>query len=147
MSGLILMGMIMHCLVLGYVIPAAQCDLELTTQQKGWLSALPFTGKKVERNSKGVECHFYLYVIDPYLSLSKFYHQCVTLSLLRKGLPLFIWRRKWHQSSFYLPEFRYLRVLLFFNNWDLITHYQIHLILKLQLLLGYKYPYMPCCNT
>ncbi|KAF9794023.1 hypothetical protein SFRURICE_015192, partial [Spodoptera frugiperda] len=43
MSGLILMGMIMHCLVLGYVIPAAQCDLELTTQQKGWLSALPFT--------------------------------------------------------------------------------------------------------
>ncbi|KAH9643841.1 hypothetical protein HF086_018234 [Spodoptera exigua] len=43
MTGLILMGMIMHCLVLGYVIPAAQCDLELTSQQKGWLSALPFT--------------------------------------------------------------------------------------------------------
>nr|XP_049696899.1 synaptic vesicle glycoprotein 2C [Helicoverpa armigera]XP_049696900.1 synaptic vesicle glycoprotein 2C [Helicoverpa armigera]XP_049696901.1 synaptic vesicle glycoprotein 2C [Helicoverpa armigera]XP_049696902.1 synaptic vesicle glycoprotein 2C [Helicoverpa armigera] len=43
MSGLMLMGMIMQCLVLGYVIPAAQCDLELTTKQKGWLSALPFT--------------------------------------------------------------------------------------------------------
>ncbi|CAB3235705.1 unnamed protein product [Arctia plantaginis] len=42
MSGLVLMGMIMQCLVLGYVIPAAQCDLELTTQQKGWLSAIPF---------------------------------------------------------------------------------------------------------
>lgn len=43
MSGLVLMGMIMQALTLGYVIPAAQCDLELTTQQKGWLTALPFT--------------------------------------------------------------------------------------------------------
>ncbi|XP_075972113.1 synaptic vesicle glycoprotein 2C-like isoform X2 [Anticarsia gemmatalis] len=42
MSGLVLMGMIIQCLVLGYVIPAAQCDLDLTTQQKGWLSAIPF---------------------------------------------------------------------------------------------------------
>ncbi|GBP21583.1 Synaptic vesicle glycoprotein 2A [Eumeta japonica] len=41
-SGLILMGMIMETLGLSYVIPAAQCDLQLTLQQKGWLAAIPF---------------------------------------------------------------------------------------------------------
>ncbi|CAH0628611.1 unnamed protein product [Chrysodeixis includens] len=42
MSGLMLMGMITLSLVLGFVIPAAQCDLELTMSQKSWLSAIPF---------------------------------------------------------------------------------------------------------
>lgn len=42
MSGLILMGMIMQSLALGYILPAAQCDLELTLQLRGWLSAIPF---------------------------------------------------------------------------------------------------------
>ncbi|XP_026727163.1 synaptic vesicle glycoprotein 2C-like isoform X2 [Trichoplusia ni] len=42
MSGLILMGMIMQSLALGYILPAAQCDLELSLQQRGWLSAIPF---------------------------------------------------------------------------------------------------------
>ncbi|XP_026747521.1 organic cation/carnitine transporter 7-like [Trichoplusia ni] len=42
MSGLMLMGMITLSLVLGFVIPAAQCDLELTMFQKSWLSAIPF---------------------------------------------------------------------------------------------------------
>lgn len=39
------MGMIMETLGLSYVMPAAQCDLELTLQQKGWLAAIPFVGK------------------------------------------------------------------------------------------------------
>ncbi|XP_075976200.1 synaptic vesicle glycoprotein 2C-like isoform X2 [Anticarsia gemmatalis] len=42
MSGVILMGMIMQSLALGYILPAAQCDLELTLQQQGWISAIPF---------------------------------------------------------------------------------------------------------
>ncbi|KAJ8724631.1 hypothetical protein PYW08_016105 [Mythimna loreyi] len=42
MSGVILLGMIMQSLALGYILPAAQCDLELTLQQRGWLSAIPF---------------------------------------------------------------------------------------------------------
>ncbi|KOB69130.1 SV2-like protein 1, partial [Operophtera brumata] len=42
MTGLILMGMIMQSLAMGYVLPAAQCDLELTLKQRGWLSAIPF---------------------------------------------------------------------------------------------------------
>ncbi|CAK1543793.1 unnamed protein product [Leptosia nina] len=42
LSGLILMGVIMQSLALGYVLPAAQCDLELTLQQRGWLAAIPF---------------------------------------------------------------------------------------------------------
>ncbi|KOB68763.1 SV2-like protein 1 [Operophtera brumata] len=42
MAGLILMGMIMQSLAMGYILPAAQCDLELTLSQRGWLSATPF---------------------------------------------------------------------------------------------------------
>ncbi|XP_023940972.1 synaptic vesicle glycoprotein 2C isoform X2 [Bicyclus anynana] len=42
LSGLILMGVIMQSLVMGYVMPAAQCDLELTLTQRGWLAAIPF---------------------------------------------------------------------------------------------------------
>lgn len=42
MCGIILMGVIMQSLVLGYVMPAAQCDLALTLQQRGWLAAIPF---------------------------------------------------------------------------------------------------------
>lgn len=42
LSGIILMGMIMETLGLSYVMPAAQCDLELSQQQKGWLGAIPF---------------------------------------------------------------------------------------------------------
>ncbi|KAL0831764.1 hypothetical protein ABMA28_001303 [Loxostege sticticalis] len=42
MCGLILMGVIMQSLALGYVMPAAQCDLDLTLQQRGWLAAIPF---------------------------------------------------------------------------------------------------------
>ncbi|CAH0723970.1 unnamed protein product, partial [Brenthis ino] len=42
LSGLILMGVIMQSLVMGYVLPAAQCDLDLTMQQRGWLAAIPF---------------------------------------------------------------------------------------------------------
>ncbi|KAG7310148.1 hypothetical protein JYU34_004701 [Plutella xylostella] len=42
LSGLILMGMIMETLGLSYVIPAAQCDLDLSLAQKGWLAAIPF---------------------------------------------------------------------------------------------------------
>ncbi|CAK1579002.1 unnamed protein product [Parnassius mnemosyne] len=42
LSGIILMGVILQNLGLGYVLPAAQCDLELTMQQRGWLAALPF---------------------------------------------------------------------------------------------------------
>ncbi|XP_037867558.1 synaptic vesicle glycoprotein 2A [Bombyx mori] len=42
MSGVILMGMIMQSLALGYILPVAQCDLKLTLQQRGWLSAIPF---------------------------------------------------------------------------------------------------------
>ncbi|KAL4702819.1 hypothetical protein ACJJTC_003977 [Scirpophaga incertulas] len=42
MCGVILMGMIMQSLALGYVMPAAQCDLDLTLQQRGWLAAIPF---------------------------------------------------------------------------------------------------------
>ncbi|XP_041968035.1 organic cation/carnitine transporter 7-like [Aricia agestis] len=41
-SGLILMGVIMQSLVMGYVLPAAQCDLGLSLQQRGWLAAIPF---------------------------------------------------------------------------------------------------------
>ncbi|KAI8421231.1 hypothetical protein MSG28_008293 [Choristoneura fumiferana] len=44
LSGLILMGVIMQTLSLGYVIPAAQCDLNVGLENKGWLAALPFTG-------------------------------------------------------------------------------------------------------
>lgn len=44
MTGMILMGMIMQSLAMGYVLPAAQCDLELTLKQRGWLSAIPFLG-------------------------------------------------------------------------------------------------------
>ncbi|XP_045485011.1 synaptic vesicle glycoprotein 2B-like isoform X1 [Pieris rapae] len=43
LSGLILMGVIMQSLALGYVLPAAQCDLDLTLQQRGWLAAIPFS--------------------------------------------------------------------------------------------------------
>ncbi|KAL4702821.1 hypothetical protein ACJJTC_003979 [Scirpophaga incertulas] len=42
MCGMILMGMIMQSLALGYVMPAAQCDLNLTMKQRGWLGAIPF---------------------------------------------------------------------------------------------------------
>ncbi|CAG9787451.1 unnamed protein product [Diatraea saccharalis] len=44
MCGIILMGVIMQSLALGYVMPAAQCDLDLTLQQRGWLAAIPFMG-------------------------------------------------------------------------------------------------------
>ncbi|XP_045496508.1 organic cation/carnitine transporter 7-like isoform X2 [Colias croceus] len=43
LSGLILMGVIMQSLSLGYVLPAAQCDLDLSLQQRGWLAAIPFS--------------------------------------------------------------------------------------------------------
>ncbi|XP_039750577.1 synaptic vesicle glycoprotein 2C-like isoform X2 [Pararge aegeria] len=42
LSGLVLMGVIMQSLVMGYVLPAAQCDLHLTLGQRGWLAAIPF---------------------------------------------------------------------------------------------------------
>ncbi|CAG4933592.1 unnamed protein product [Parnassius apollo] len=42
LSGIILMGVILQNLGLGYVLPAAQCDLKLTMQQRGWLAAIPF---------------------------------------------------------------------------------------------------------
>ncbi|XP_053605265.1 synaptic vesicle glycoprotein 2C-like isoform X2 [Plodia interpunctella] len=42
LCGLILMGVIMQSLALGYVLPAAQCDLELTLHQRGWIAAIPF---------------------------------------------------------------------------------------------------------
>ncbi|XP_013192891.1 synaptic vesicle glycoprotein 2C [Amyelois transitella] len=42
LCGLILMGVIMQSLALGYVLPAAQCDLDLTLQQRGWIAAIPF---------------------------------------------------------------------------------------------------------
>nr|QHN70674.1 MFS transporter 6 [Limenitis arthemis astyanax] len=42
MSGLILMGVIMQSLLMSYVLPAAQCDLDLSLQQRGWLAAIPF---------------------------------------------------------------------------------------------------------
>ncbi|XP_013137719.1 PREDICTED: synaptic vesicle glycoprotein 2C-like [Papilio polytes] len=42
LSGLILMGVILQNLALGYVLPAAQCDLHLSLQQRGWLAAIPF---------------------------------------------------------------------------------------------------------
>lgn len=45
LSGLILMGVIMQSLVMGYVMPAAQCDLHLSLPQRGWLAAIPFLGK------------------------------------------------------------------------------------------------------
>lgn len=45
MCGVILMGVIMQSLALGYVMPAAQCDLNLTLQQRGWLAAIPFAGE------------------------------------------------------------------------------------------------------
>ncbi|XP_063547949.1 uncharacterized protein LOC134755351 [Cydia strobilella] len=43
MSGVILMGVIMQTVNLAYVIPAAQCDLNLSIETKGWLAATPFT--------------------------------------------------------------------------------------------------------
>ncbi|XP_068622856.1 synaptic vesicle glycoprotein 2C-like [Battus philenor] len=43
LSGFILMGVILQNLALGYVLPAAQCDLDLTLQQRGWLAAIPFS--------------------------------------------------------------------------------------------------------
>lgn len=36
--------MIFETLGLSYIIPAGQCDLELTLTQKGWLGAIPFIG-------------------------------------------------------------------------------------------------------
>ncbi|CAH2085865.1 unnamed protein product [Euphydryas editha] len=42
LSGFILMGVIMQSMVMGYVMPAAQCDLNLNLTQRGWLSAIPF---------------------------------------------------------------------------------------------------------
>ncbi|XP_026759665.2 synaptic vesicle glycoprotein 2C-like [Galleria mellonella] len=42
LCGVILLGVIMQSLALGYVMPAAQCDLQLTLQQRGWLAAIPF---------------------------------------------------------------------------------------------------------
>ncbi|XP_059054594.1 uncharacterized protein LOC131848685 [Achroia grisella] len=42
LCGIILLGVIMQSLALGYVMPAAQCDLQLTLQQRGWLAAIPF---------------------------------------------------------------------------------------------------------
>ncbi|XP_047531889.1 organic cation/carnitine transporter 7-like isoform X1 [Vanessa atalanta] len=42
LSGLILLGVIMQSLAMSYVMPAAQCDLNLSLQQRGWISAIPF---------------------------------------------------------------------------------------------------------
>ncbi|XP_045449196.1 organic cation/carnitine transporter 7-like [Melitaea cinxia] len=42
LSGFILMGVIMQSMVMGYVLPAAQCDLDLSLTQRGWISAIPF---------------------------------------------------------------------------------------------------------
>ncbi|XP_032516056.2 uncharacterized protein LOC116769137 [Danaus plexippus] len=42
LSGMILMGVIVQSLLMGYVMPAAQCDLGLSLQQRGWLAAIPF---------------------------------------------------------------------------------------------------------
>ncbi|CAH2269739.1 jg18953 [Pararge aegeria aegeria] len=47
LSGLVLMGVIMQSLVMGYVLPAAQCDLHLTLGQRGWLAAIPFLGNEI----------------------------------------------------------------------------------------------------
>ncbi|XP_041968037.1 synaptic vesicle glycoprotein 2C-like [Aricia agestis] len=44
LSGVILMGVIIQNLILGYVLPAAQCELDLSLSQRGWLAALPFLG-------------------------------------------------------------------------------------------------------
>ncbi|CAG9120806.1 unnamed protein product [Plutella xylostella] len=52
LSGLILMGMIMETLGLSYVIPAAQCDLDLSLAQKGWLAAIPFVEDQNTTNKK-----------------------------------------------------------------------------------------------
>ncbi|KAJ0177601.1 hypothetical protein K1T71_006474 [Dendrolimus kikuchii] len=48
MSGLVLMGMIMQSLALGYILPAAQCDLALTLQERGWLANMPATSSTLD---------------------------------------------------------------------------------------------------
>ena len=44
-SGLIYMDTAIGVTVLSFVLPAAQCDLEMDSTSKGWLSAAPMLGK------------------------------------------------------------------------------------------------------
>lgn len=46
MSGCVLVCVLMETLGMSFVVPSAQCDLELTTKQKGILSAIAFIGKR-----------------------------------------------------------------------------------------------------
>lgn len=44
-TGIILNAVLMECLGISFVLPVAQCDLKLTSQDKGILSAVAFAGK------------------------------------------------------------------------------------------------------
>lgn len=45
--GLAIMGAIMEMIDIGYVLPAAECDLKLTQQDKGVLGAITYIGTYV----------------------------------------------------------------------------------------------------
>uniref|UniRef100_A0A8D8ARY4 (northern house mosquito) hypothetical protein n=1 Tax=Culex pipiens TaxID=7175 RepID=A0A8D8ARY4_CULPI len=44
-AGTILAAVLLETLGISYVIPVARCDLEMTTQEKGVLSAVSFAGE------------------------------------------------------------------------------------------------------
>lgn len=54
LTGIILNSVLMECLGISFVLPVAQCDLKLTTQDKGILSAVAFAGN-FERQISQIE--------------------------------------------------------------------------------------------
>jgi VNT family MFS transporter (synaptic vesicle glycoprotein 2) len=48
--------------ILSFVLPAAQCDLQMDSTSKGWLTAAPMLGKLI------VEIAIYCYTIKKHLT-------------------------------------------------------------------------------
>lgn len=56
MCGLAILGFVSESFSLGYIIPAASCELELTTNMKGVLAAIYLGGKNF------ILCSLYLFL-------------------------------------------------------------------------------------
>lgn len=48
--GLIYLNSAVGITIISFVLPSATCDFQMTSEDKGWLTATPMFGKKIYKN-------------------------------------------------------------------------------------------------